>query len=359
MKTAEEIIKMAVNQRKNYIVLIPENCVIDKKFLGSMTNSEFIIAFREMQKLIVSIYDDIEKAPFKWGYSKDFPSDNLFLGTFSRFADLLNAIFTSGELSENGIVIDAIKFKKKVQSHSKIDLFINGLAGFGFGFENYSSKTVTFTVTYEKMPQIINALYEYTKAQDEEIKLCWAQHVTFESFSYRWVEDSSTQTHEPFFLVKTDMSPKLLKDIQYWLYDEAKKYGFKIDKKKPLDKNCIFYQKGSKEFLLVGEMYRDGKRVVFSKVILRKSFETHMEKINELAERMTNVFGANPESCCTLCNGTVNINKPCSKRIQYEIDGKRYSNCAYKSFYFYNPILEDIHLILELFLAENKIHFNC
>lgn len=63
------------------------------------------------------------------------------------------------------------------------------------------------------------------------------------------------------------------------------------------------------------------------------------------------------DSLCNLCNGHggKNFNEPCSMRITYEIGWKKYRSCAYRSFYFYNPTLEDIKLILKLYMIENKI----
>ena len=151
-----------------------------------------------------------------------------------------------------------------------------------------------------------------------------------------------------------DGSSKPLQEIQYWLYDKAKSYGFTIQKRQPYNFGCVFYKKGSKSFLCVGEMEVDEQKVVFSKVIFRKIFTFDMDKVNALAKRMPGIFG-NSWMNCGLCSGTKDVKLPCRNRIEYELEGKKYKNCSCKSFYFYNPSLEDIKLILELFLIENKI----
>jgi len=257
-------------------------------------------------------------------------------------------------------------FRSDTNSHKKIDLIFYKLTDFGFEFDGYDKKADSFTVSYNKNPMVLYVLHMYAKSIDYSPQT-GAGDVKFNSFSYRWVENPSEQKHEPIFLVKMDMSPRELQDIQYWLYDKAKEYGYAIDKKKPFDKNAINYKKGSKQFMLAGEKhfgeeYLGNTNKIFTKVIFRNIFGSHPEKVAALAKKCPGVFGESSANCDPNCKG-FNINhckgenkyKPCSMRILYSFDEKDFANCAYKSFWFFNPTLDSFKDIFELFVIENKV----
>lgn len=369
MTNFEEIAKASAKWRKDNIKIIPDECKINPKYLGSITNDEFISVFKEMQELILSIYDDVEKVPLEWGYPSENNTKNVGGTAYDRISDFFKGLIENGVISDNLLVVNAktipkcyddkASFRIAVNKHSKIEFIMEKLKCFGFVFDEYDKKAESFMVSYPGNPLILNIMQIYARAIDYESYHIGAGDTKFGSFSYRWVEDPNEQKHEPIFLVKMDMSSKELQDIGYWLYDKAKEYGFSIDKKKPFDKGCFYYTKGSKSFLLVGDWSghnESGNCIVRSKAIFRKVFETNPDEIIELANRKPDAFG-NRESLCNLCNGYGGkaFDKPCSMRITYEIGSNKYNSCAFRSFYFLNPTLDDMKLILKLYMIENKI----
>lgn len=352
----EDVAKISAKRRRETIVMIPDKCNIAKQYLNSLSNDEFILAFKKMQRLVIDIYQNIEKSPFDWGYPEVNNSTEIYASAYNRISDFFYAITANSQLSNSELTVNMKGYESKVKIHKKVELIISNLTKRGFQIDGFDKKAVSFVVSYPEDPHVIEVLYYYTKSQDLEITHGWSQHATFASFSYRWVEDPCEQKHEPIFLVKMDMSPKQLQEIQYWLYDKAKENGYKIDKKKPFDKNCIYYKKGSKEFILAGEKNIDGSNdyKIFTKVIFRDIFSKEPEKVSALAKKIPDVFGKSYANC-TRCQGRKSINETCSMRICYDLDGYTYENCAYQSFWFVNPTLDLFKDIYDLFVIENKI----
>jgi len=237
--------------------------------------------------------------------------------------------------------------------HKHVGMIVDKLISFGFVFDGWNNKEDSFTVAYPQKPLFFDILQTYATAIDDTVQTA-ASYSKFASFSYRWIEDPAEQKYEPLFLVQMDMASKKLQKIGYWLYDKAKEYGFTIDQKKPFDKGCIHYTKGSKSFLLVGERYVDEKPLIFSKAIFRQLQTANPELFSELCHAFPNTFGANGKSFDnpSLCG---HCNTECSMRISYDLDGKTYNNCAYQSFYFYDLNLDNIKVLTEAYCFEHKI----
>jgi hypothetical protein len=122
------------------------------------------------------------------------------------------------------------------------------------------------------------------------------------------MQDPTTQTHETFFLAKTDSEPPHLREIYYWLYDEAIKHGFQPNRKKKM--YCYLYKKGSKEWLLVGkgssyheeEFLHSINHTLSVKFAFPKIYHTHPEKIEWLKHRF-------PASFATRWGGAINAER--------------------------------------------------
>lgn len=369
MENFEDIAKQSAKIRRENIKLIPNDCKINPEYLDSMSNDEFIMVFRQMQKLIIKIYEDVETAPFDWGYPNENNTKNISGTAYNRISDFFQGLIENGKITDGKLLVNSkiipkcydnkASFKNAVRTHKDIEMIINKLSDFGFYFTGYEKKAESFSVTYPKNQLIFKILQTYAKAQDDTITYGGAYSIKFASFSYRWVEDPMEQKHEPIFLVKMDMSPKEIQEIQYWLYDKSKEYGYLVDKKKPFDKDCVHYTKGSKDFILVGERhfgeeYLGNTDRMFSKVIFRNIFSSHPNKVSLLSEKFPDVFGKS-YATCHRCNGRKGSDEHCSMRICYNLNGMYYENCAYQSFNFFNPTLETFKDIFELFIIENKI----
>lgn len=366
MENFEETAKQSAKIRRERIKLIPDDCKINPEYLDSMSNDEFIELFRQMQNLIIKIYEDVETAPFDWGYPKENNTKSISGTAYNRISDFFQGLIENGEVLDEKLIVNSktipksydnkASFRIAVRTHKNIEMIINKLSNFGFCFTGYDKKAESFSVSYPNNHLLLKILQTYAKAQDDTITY---SGVKFSSFSYRWVEDHSEQKHEPIFLVKMDISPIEIQEIQYWLYDKAKEYGYSIDRKKPFDKDCIHYTKGSKEFILVGEKhfgeeYLGNSVRMFSKVIFRNVFSSHPDKVSLLSEKFPGVFGKS-YATCHRCNGRKGADEQCSMRICYNLNGTYYENCAYQSFNFFNPVLETFKDIFELFIIENNI----
>jgi len=345
--------------RIDNIIPVPDNLKVNKKYLGTMNNSEFVSTFKELQNFIIKIYEEIEKSPYEWGY-KD---ENRDVGATAnnRISDFLYAIASNGILENGVLTVNTEDFNKAVRTHKKIDLIINGLKKLGLNIDGFDKKVISFIVSYPNNAHIIEVLYQYAEAQDQEffpVKAIQTEQYLFPSFSYRWVEDPIEQKYETIFHVKMDLSSDTIRGIQNWLHQKADEYGYKIKKDKPFDKGCVFYQKGSKNLIHVGDKIKDnGESAIWTKAIFRNVFTSHPEKIKSLADKIPGVFGGSKfeNGVCIYCNGAKKPNEPCSMRILYYFDGKQYNACAYRAFEFNNFSLDVFKDIFYLFLIENKI----
>ena len=351
MHKFETIAKQSATIRREGIKLIPDNCEVSPQHLGTMTNSEFIAAFGEMQNLIIAIYTDVEKAPFKWGYPETNHTENLYSVSYNRISDFFMFVTDNGSCSNGVLSVQMKDFVSDMRKkHKDYDLLVEKLTAFGFRFCNFEKKADIFTLSYPQNPSVIEALSIYAQATDRSVIHIWTQHAYFASFSYRWVE--VPQKHEPVFLVCMDKSSAELQNVQYWLYDKARGYGFAVDKNKPTDKGCINYTKSSKQLFPLGENNDSGKPVVYAKIIFRKVLGDE-EIFSKLRSAFPRSFGI--ESRLDNPSGCEQCKEGCTMRIDYEIGGAKYNNCAYLSFYFRNITMENIGILFDAYRVEYKI----
>jgi len=343
----EQTARDYVKERQNNILLIPDDVKINPACRGELTDEEFTTAFRELQRLIINIYDDIYNAPFDWGY----PDFYITGGYYNRVKDILFALFLYGECNNGILSVDGKMFfiNTSVKRHKKIEKMIEGFTQKGFVFCGYDKKAVKFIVSYPENPHVIIVLNAYLKCA-AIMPGNWLIGIFKDSLCYRLIE--APQKYEAVFLAKMDMSSEAIRQIQYYLYNEAAKYGYKIDVHEPIQQGCILYKKGNKSFLLVGETNVSGipieRGMVSAKVTFRKAFNLAPKKFEALAKKFPTVLKSN-------CRGCTSFDKNCQWRICYEINGKTNYNCTYTSFVFRNLKLDDVKDILELFIIENKI----
>lgn len=349
LKRFEASGREAAASRKNTVLFIPDGVQIEPKHLGTLSNDRFVSMFRELQRIVIKAYENIEQSPFEWGYPDYYTTD----GYYNRVFDFLYAFVYCADYADGTLTVDKKKFFSfaGVKKHKKPELMIAGFEKTGFHFDGVDKKSTFYSITYPANPHIITVLNAYVRGLGENALHWSAGEMCKWDFSYRFVEDPSAQKFETVFHSKMDLASEELKEIQYWLHDEAEKCGYRINTSHPYEKSCIQYQKGANSFLLVGEKDIDGVSTVFSKVIFRDAFNKENEKIMQLHRKFPNTFKSN----CTLCNGSKPSDSKCSMRICYEIEGKPRRNCAYQSFLFLNPTFNDVVKLLELFKIENKI----
>lgn len=345
-----EDVKISSIQKRDSIIPIPDDCVVDKTYLGGLSNKEFIDVFKELQQLIVSMYNDIGKDPSAWGFPEEPKTKGL---EYERLTEIIFALMANGEYTDNKVVINTTLFLKPIKSFANIKTTLKTLEKYGFTIDNFNNKNSSFTLSHTNS-ELLRILHLYENLWDTSLPH-WSHYFpSLARFSHRWIEEKSSQKQEMIFLATLDEYSSNYKEIQFWLYEQAKIYGYSIDKKSPREKGCLRYSKGSKGFLLVGERDDTGRKIIFSKTIFRKSFE-NKEKMDVLYNLFPDTFGANKNSLCHLCNGSRNANDDCSMRISYKLNDNTYKNCAYRSFYFNNLNKDNVKILLDMFVIENKI----
>jgi hypothetical protein len=187
----------------------------------------------------------------------------------------------------------------------------------------------------------------------------WYNAVTpVKIFSYRFIEDPAEQRNETEFLAMVSGMPKEMQEIQYYLYSESKRYGYKFNPLKPVWAGGLLYEKGSKDWPRIGfigdgwhgddyRMFSFRAHVKFNSV-----FKTHMEKVIEFHEQRPDVF-PNPDHMCNQhCGKKLSVSCP-AHRVTYDIDGVTYHNCG--GIRIHNPTPQDVKKIVELYVLEHKL----
>lgn len=363
MNNADNI-RIAIDWRIGNVAPVPDEFDINEDYLNRLTKEEFIAAFRHLQETVINIYNEIKKNPFEWGYPDDERATfDLKRRDYRRLAIFLEAIAKAGRPESDTLVINRAEYNKRAKSIKKPKPLIEKLIDFGFKLDGIYDKSSEFTVAFPSKPQILSVLYAYDKAIGDVNQHESAYYLYFESFSYRWFEINNK--YDTCFLVYVDRLKDELQRIHYWLYNRAIELGFKINEKKPLDKGCPYYTKGSKKLLALSRCTDYGmldfddnkdydKDRYFAKAIFRKVFVKYPEKVNELYKLIPEPFIGNAANC-TRCGGRKKPDEECSMRICYAIDNVYKEMCAYKVFFFYNPTLEDFKKIFSLYLVENNI----
>jgi len=355
-ETFEGEARKAMRAYKNAIVYIPKDTKIDPFYLNGLTNGEFAEAFRRLQELIYAIYDDIERgSPFDWGWpdwsglTADGINHNRVMMTFEALAG-------SGHMDGDKLVVDKARFFGYAicKPMARTKLLLEGFVKIGFNIEGFEDKkSSSFIVTYLGIPNLITVLCAYFKKRSVE-----DGGNRVRAFSYRFVENPAAQTRETFFLAKTDGEPEKRREIYYWLYDEAVKYGFS-----PMGyvhMGCYSYKKGEQEWLLLGsgssyhedDFLHSPDFALAAKALFLRIFQTHPEKIDNLLKRFPESVGR-PWDWCFKCRTN---SYDCKNRIMLKKDGRNYYHCGAKTyFYFHDPEFDDVKAILELYKLENDI----
>ena len=342
-KLFEKTAKDFAMKRRNDILPAPSNFKVAEKHLTELTNDAFVRAFEALQQIVKAVYEDIEKHPFQWGYP-DF-----LKGLYNRVADILFEFVFSGSYCDGVLTVDTKKFfaANYVKRHKKVELMIAGFENFGFLFDGFNKKSESFRVSFPDNPHVITVLNAYANEIDTTMP-DWAWGKPRHSLSYRYIEDPSAQQYESVFHAEMDYASDKFREIQYWLHDEAAKYGFYLDPKSP---KSLQFKKGSKEFFVVAEKVPKGLyggKGIYAKVSFLKAFETEPDKMKAFCERYSHVFRLEDKGKC--CN-----ENKCMFRMRFTFEGISYLRCGLKNFIFDDIDLDDVKAILEMFVIENKI----
>jgi len=359
--TFEGEARKAMKAYKDAMVFIPSNTKIAPAHLNGLTNDEFVTAFLLLQKFLYNVYDAIEHgSPFEWG-CPDW-SDLTWYGlVHNRVIMLLNALVECGNIENNTLIVDKYRFeahsKKKADEQivckplHKTKMLLERLIPMGLHIEGLDDiDTPIFAVSFPDNPNVITVLCSYFNERNDKT----TNHIRY--FSYRFIEEPATQTHETLFLAMTDGEPEHLREIYYWLYDEAIKHGFEPTGTEKM--HCYLYKKGTKEWLLLGkgssyhepEFLHSINYSIAAKFGFAKTYHTHPDKIKRLKQRFPTAFN-NPWGGCHKCKATP---EDCKNRVVFDHINLRHG-CVKSYFYFHDPTFDDVKEFLELYKIENKI----
>ena len=355
--------KITVRGHREKILPLPTEINVNPEFLRDLNNAVFVNAFRELHAFVIRCYEDIECEPFAWGYP-DFKATD---GYYNRVMDILFAIGLYGVYEDDGIAVDGAAFfaSSSIKRHKKIELMIEKFEQTGLIFEGFNKKSQFFRVEYPDNREVMAVLKIYTNLLDTT-KNDW-QWYYFNSLSYRFIETPGK--YPAIWQYQMDYATDGLREVQMWLFDEAIKYGYSVT---GFNKGCISYTKGSKEFLLVRNGYRPEGANHFenhgtqigTKVSFIHAFERAPEKMRALCDRFPDVFRLDdPGRCCgdkeisphQFADHSEKSGKRCAFVMKFKFDGVSYKRCGLGNFFFVDITLDDVKIILEMFLIENNI----
>jgi len=180
----EEPVRKKMNSFKNGIEYIPDDILINSKYLGiaGLTNQEFVKAFKNLQEIVYNIYDAIENSsPFEWGWP-DW--QNLTVGgiNFKRIANIFMSLGSYNSLDGDVMVVDRAAFfnwdwNKLEKGKSKATLVKMAEVGFALdGVDDQKAKN--FRMSCPKNPSVMRVIYaiggnagdhmDYRKVQDPD-----------------------------------------------------------------------------------------------------------------------------------------------------------------------------------------------
>ena len=369
--------KAEVKASRERIAPIPADLKINTQILGTLTNEQFVKAFGELQQFVINCYNDIENDPLSWGYPDPFKlksgNGGISIGPHEqRLTRFLFALAKAGQFCDGVFTVDYKKFislfSNGSRGHKKPETLLKGLSNHGLIIENYDKKSAQFAISYPAESNVLQVLCAYFA--DRPCSRCygacghmgscyWYNAVTpVTIFSYRFVEDPAEQRNEVEFLAMVSGMSEEMREIQYYLYSESKRYGYKFDPFKPVWAGGLLYEKGAQDWPRIGYLgdgwNGDDYRMfsVRGHVKFKKVLETHFDKVLEFEKQRPGTF-TNPEHMCNQHCGN-KLSNPCSyHRVTFEIDGVTYHNCG--GFRFLNPTLDDVKKIVELYVLEHKL----
>ncbi|MCL2363436.1 MAG: hypothetical protein FWC71_02100 [Defluviitaleaceae bacterium] len=363
-ETFESEARKAMKSYKDAMVFIPSDTKINPIHLNGLSNAAFVDAFKSFQEFLYTTYDAIEQSsPFDWGWP-DWKELTWYGIIHNRVIMLLNALVECGRAEDNILTIE----KHRLTEHAKkrgdeqlickspenTKLLLKGLTKTGLHIEGLNDASApSFNVSFPNHPNIITILCAYFKERNPKT----TNHIRY--FSYRFMQDPAMQTHETFFLAKTDSEPQHLREIYYWLYDQAIQHGFIPTGQEKM--YCCLYKKGTKEWLLTGkgssyheeEFLHSADHKISVKLALPKIYHTHPDKIDWLKERFPDSFNTRWGGChhCKEKKGTMN---ECKHRVIVNPNNPHY-RCIKGYLYFHDPTFDDVRVLLDMYRLENNI----
>ena len=367
-QTFEGDARKAVLAFRDGMVFIPDGVKIADEYLYDMTEQEYIAAFRALLKFLCKVYNAVaESSPFEWGWPdwKELTFEGI---VHNRVIMTLHAMVQSGHVENNVLIVDKERFVEfcKKASLGNVDLLLKGFCEYGMDIIGLDDKSPCLLVSLshcdEKKSYDQEGCFRAVEIPNNQniVAVLWSYftrpdkgdgHIRY--FSYRFVEDPTTQTHETLFLAKADSEPTHIREIYYWNYAEAVRHGFiPMGEEKIF---CYLFKKRSKEWLLLGkgssyheeEFLHSVDYTISAKFAFPKSFHKYPGKIAELKRRFPSAF-ATRWGVCHSCKADLH-------ECKHRIDSGTGFRCMRGIHFFHNPSFEDVKFMLELYKLEYNI----
>ena len=308
--------------------------------------------FLELSELARDIYMDMAKSPEAYGLmlvdieSKDHNLARDGYRTIHRFVDTLSALCLSGELKKHELIVSAEDFNREIKKGRgavsgpvpKYELVLSQLVQYGFcisGFDGkpFSKKIESFTVTYPRYPEIIDAIKIYCDCWDKlkndrsSIKL-WPKefHHHYYRFDYKITADCEKIPMTQWLSDEADYLdyPAILKDFSLKFYDYSLKY-----KDVKFDGDYNYKSKRIARITQTGRSALNENQFKLS--VKLPAPDKSMEAINKLPESLQKHFVKN---YCQYCSFQGATREYCKFRMHWNFKDIARVGCSHRCFYF-------------------------
>lgn len=340
------------NAAQNYlhhIIPVPDDVDVNPDCLFGIERHEFICGLKELTDIIKRIYGDMIEVPSEYGmplvddivYVPPNPKAADSEYAVNRVVTILFILVQSGELSDNGIMVDKDKFKAMLKEKrsryfkiSKANMILDKLREFGFVFE-YNQ------FTYPDNYRVIRALYGYMK----NVKL---NRDSLMSLNYHLIINPKSKQKNTDQMIFAEYLSGADKELFLWINEVYSKAGFYcVNPGYHFMLDYHLNQKERKRALRIRS--QNGMLQVSCKLYHVSTYSELIEKASEEVKAVfCNMPVCSPENCIYKRN-------TCICRVDYMVDGQFYKACTYENFYYFDGFrAEDAEFFKYIFSVEAK-----
>ncbi|MDR2598857.1 MAG: hypothetical protein LBC73_01105 [Oscillospiraceae bacterium] len=309
--------------------------------------------FAKLCEFAKRIYMDMARNPENYGLilveldTNDFEQIRNGFYSLRRFPDTIIALFQSGKLKNNQLIVQADEFHKLIKKNrgktaasvSKYELILSCLSDFGFTFSDFNGKPYgknvkEFTVEFPSDLELINTIKDYV--------ICW------ETFTYNEGYIKIVHTWEyrqyDYFDYKVTSNPEEIK-MKQWVIDDRVKY---VSTPKLQEFAIAFYDYSLKykDINFDGDFNLKTKRIarinqygcdMFGRPVFKLSIklplpEKSMDAILKCPETIQKQFKQDTSGGCYKFKEGIK----CSHMLKWTINGNAHTGCPMKCFLFDN-----------------------
>jgi hypothetical protein len=359
----------------NSILAVPDDYPLKKGL-----PKDFRVHFAKLCELAKDIYMDMAKQPEVYGVKLlDINSTDHNLAregyrTIHRFADTLNALFLSGEVTGHCLHVDAARFREAVRSLPlvpKVGLVLSRLCEFGFAVSDFNGtmidkKSESFAVKYPDYPDLIDTIKVYCDTWKELDRFRDPRKLAPRN---ELIKFSPQEFHHRFYRFDYKITADLAQiPMRTWVADDADGQGFSPELKQfALSFFDASHKYGGLRF--DGEYHFKSKRIAritlvnyaaLGKPDYRLSLklpglDKYMNAIETMPESIKEHFTKN---YCNHCNFQGATPRHCKFRLHWTYDAQSHEGCAYWCFNFTDfdtALVPDYWRLLELEYGLSKV----